>query len=232
MDEFSDSGFDSTMSESMDVSMDSCDVSVDTSDVNTSVEISDTADYQEDIGTSVDVSDVPDEMPEGYQEDVDTSTDVSDVPDERPESYPEDIDTSADVSDVPNEVPESYSENVGEGVEQADLSDYKVMVDGTEWNANADPLEGTSELIGHSELDDAYLANDMHNADQVKNVMDKMQMGDYGEEGIVALNGPIDDMEMMKNENAINEAEIEHSRNVSHWSRDSYTEEYNPEDFE
>ena len=111
---------------------------------------------------------------------------------------------------------------------EADISDYKVMIDGEEFVPNKNPLEGTKELIGHSELDDAYWANDVHSAEKMKEVADKMQAGDYSEFDFA---GPMNDMNEIQYESNKNEYEINAFRKVNQWSRDSYTEEYNPEDF-
>jgi multidrug efflux pump subunit AcrA (membrane-fusion protein) len=107
-------------------------------------------------------------------------------------------------------------------------SDYKVMIDGEEFYPNYNPLEGSKELIGHSDLDDAYWANDVNSAEKMKEVADKMQAGDYNKFDFA---GPMNDMNEIKYESNKNEYEINAFRKVNQWSRDSYTEEYNPEDF-
>ena len=117
---------------------------------------------------------------------------------------------------------------VEQSSKEADISDYKVMIDGEEFDPNKNPLEGTKELIGHSELDDAYWANDVHSAEKMKEVADKMQAGDYSEFDFA---GPMNDMNEIQYESNKNEYEINAFRKVNQWSMDSYTEEYNPEDF-
>ena len=123
---------------------------------------------------------------------------------------------------------ESTTELMGSDNEELDISGYKVMIDGEEFDPNKNPLEGTKELIGHSELDDAYWTNDIHRAEKMKEVADKMQAGDYSEFDFA---GPMNDMNEMKYESNKNEYEINAFRQVNQWSRESYTEEYNPEDF-
>ena len=128
-----------------------------------------------------------------------------------------------------DEVEEVEEQHDAIGEEEPNISDYKVTIDGQEFDPNKDPLEGTKMEIAHSELEDAYWANDMQAAEQMKDVGEKMQTGDYADYNVF---GPINDMDRMRNDHARNEAEIDAFRSANQWSKDSYTEEYKPEDFD
>lgn len=140
----------------------------------------------------------------------------------------QDVEMKEEAQEAQAEVEVEVNEITVEQSNNEPNSDYKVMIDGEEFDPNKNPLEGTKELIGHSDLDDAYWANDVHSAEKMKEVADKMQAGDYN---MFDFAGPMNDMNEIKYESNKNEYEINAFRKVNQWSRDSYTEEYNPEDF-
>lgn len=140
----------------------------------------------------------------------------------------QDVEMKAEAQEAQAEVEVEANEITVEQSNNEPDSDYKVMIDGEEFDPNKNPLEGTKELIGHSELDDAYWANDVHSAEKIKEVADKMQAGDYN---MFDFAGPMNDMNEIKYESNKNEYEINAFRKVNQWSMDSYTEDYNPEDF-
>lgn len=144
------------------------------------------------------------------------------------QSVETDVDVESPQEQV-DEVEEVEEQQDAIGEEEPNMSDYKVMVDGQEFDPNKDPLEGTKMEMKHSELEDAYWANDMVAAEKMKDVGEKMQTGDYADYNVF---GPINDMDRMRNDHARNEAEIDAFRSVNQWSKVSYTEEYNPEDFD
>lgn len=140
----------------------------------------------------------------------------------------QDVEMKAEAQEAQAEVEVEVNEITVEQSNNEPDSDYKVMIDGEEFDPNKNPLEGTKELIGHSELDDAYWANDVDSAEKIKEVADKMQAGDYNKFDFA---GPMNDMNEIEYESNKNEYEINAFRKVNQWSMDSYTEEYNPEDF-
>ena len=104
---------------------------------------------------------------------------------------------------------------------EADLSDYKIMIDGFVPNKN--PLEGTKEMIGHYEYSDAQFYDDIQWAGDYKSATDGLysdNMSDLNE----ALAG-IHDARVNYRENR--EDTIRMSEYM-HWSKDSFMEEYNP----
>lgn len=110
---------------------------------------------------------------------------------------------------------------------KTDLSNYRVIIDdmGIDIDPNKDPLEGTKNVIGHSELEDALWANEINRAERMKDLAEKMQTGDYDE---LDFGGPMRDMDDIRREYDKNEYEIYAFRKVNKWSKDSYTEEDNP----
>lgn len=110
---------------------------------------------------------------------------------------------------------------------KTDLSNYRVIIDdmGIDIDPNKDPLEGTKNVIGHSELEDALWANEINRAERMTDLAEKMQTGDYDE---LDFGGPMRDMDDIRREYDKNEYEIYAFRKVNKWSKGSYTEEDNP----
>lgn len=117
--------------------------------------------------------------------------------------------------------------------EDTDLSDYKVMIDGKEFNQN-NPLEGAKELIGHNEYDDAQWANSIKEAESYKEAVDNSQVYATGKNfGVFtpfAGKAMQNEFDRIHETSRIDADETEAMTKINHWSHDSYTEEYKPED--
>ena len=102
---------------------------------------------------------------------------------------------------------------------------YKVFVDGKEFDINKNPLEGTKEQIGHYEYEDAQLANDIQWAEDYKSATEGFQTSD----GLLDAAKSHGDMSQINNDYKENKANTEKLTDYMRWSRNSYTEDYNPD---
>lgn len=150
-------------------------------------------------------------MNEEFNEDIEVVEDNVDIDD----SPIENDDCSSDVEpDFEDEEWERLREISVTGPDGEDIPLY-----------DGDIRENTVELVGHNEYEDAQLTIELDEAERRKEIADKMQSGDYADADLL---GPINDMDEIRYQKAIDEGETEAVRKAKKWSVCPYTEEYKP----
>lgn len=99
--------------------------------------------------------------------------------------------------------------------------DYTYTFDGNEYSPESPyTRENTTELIGHNEYEEAQLASDLEWAEQYNEKAESLRTSDN-------IIDAISSAEDWENSCRNIDDTLARMPDVMHWSRDSYTEEYN-----